>query len=142
MEYLKQKTHKGFLIRLLKGEDLLLSLQEFCEEFPDIGAGWINGIGAVSQAKYGFFDGEKYLEIMLEENLEVLSIIGNIAKNKIVHIHGIFGRVDGTCIGGHILPGCIISVTCEIQIKVFEPDVVRKLDPEFNLKLLSLPENL
>ena len=142
MEYIKQKPQYSFLIRLLKGEDLLLSLQEFCENFPEIGAGWINGIGAVSRAKYGFFDGEKYLENVLEENLEILAIVGNIAKNQVVHLHGIFGRIDGTCIGGHILPGCIISVTCELKLMVFEPKVVRELDPEFNLKLLSLPGKL
>ncbi|MHA1992912.1 MAG: PPC domain-containing DNA-binding protein [Candidatus Hodarchaeales archaeon] len=142
MEYIKQKPQYSFLIRLLKGEDLLLSLQKFCAKFTDISAGSIKGIGAVSQVKYGFFDGEKYLENVLEENLEVLSIIGNIAEGQIVHLHGIFGKADGTCIGGHILPGCIISVTCELTVTVFEPKIIRKLDPETNLKLLSLPEKM
>ncbi|PWI46364.1 hypothetical protein CEE45_17245 [Candidatus Heimdallarchaeota archaeon B3_Heim] len=142
MEFMQQTHQYSFLIRLLKGEDLLLSLQKFCEKHPDIGAGSIYGIGAVSQAKYGFFNGEKYLESILEENLEVLSIIGNIAENQIVHLHGIFGRVDGTCVGGHILPGCIISVTCELSVMVFKPKVIRELDPETNLKLLSLPEKM
>ncbi len=140
MEYIKQKPQSSYLIRLLKGEDLLLSLQDFCEKFPEIGAGWINGIGAVSQANFGFFDGEKYIEILMEENLEILSLIGNIASNQIVHLHGIFGKVDGSCVGGHIMPGCIISVTCELKLMVFEPKVERQLDPTTNLKLLSLPE--
>jgi predicted DNA-binding protein with PD1-like motif len=142
MEYIKQKPQYSFLIRLLKGEDILLSLQGICEKFPEIQAGWINGIGAVSQAKFGFFDGEKYIETVLEENLEVLSLIGNISENQIVHLHGIFGKLDGNCIGGHILPGCITSVTCELEIMVFQPKISRVLDPVTNLKLLSLPEKL
>ena len=142
MEFVKQTPQYSFLIRLLKGEDILLSLQKFCEKHPDIGAGSIYGIGAASQAKFSFYNGEKYLESILEEKLEVLSIIGNIAQNQIVHLHGIFGRVDGTCVGGHILPGCIISVTCELSVTVFKPGVIRELDPESNLILLSLPEKM
>ncbi len=142
MEFVKQTPQYSFLIRLLKGEDILLSLEKFCEKHPDIGAGSIYGIGAVSHAKFGFYNGKKYLESILEENLEVLSIIGNIAQKRIVHLHGIFGRADGTCVGGHIMPGCIISVTCELSVTVFEPKVIRELDSEANLFLLSLPEKM
>lgn len=147
MEYVIQSPRKSFLLRLIRGEDILLSLQEFCKQHSDIGAGTIQGIGAVSKALIGFFDGEKYLENTYTENLELLSLIGNIAlekgtTNQIVHIHGVFGRKDGSCIGGHILQGCIVSVTTEIQIVVNEQAVYREEDPETKLKLLSLPQKL
>ena len=142
MEFIKQTPQHTYLIRLLRGEDLLLSLQKFCEAHSEFGAGSIQGIGAVSEAKIGYFDGSKYLEIHLEENLEMLSLLGNIASNNIVHLHGIFSRADGTCLGGHILPGCIISVTGEIHFNVFKPPVIREVDPSTNLQLLKLPEEL
>ena len=142
MEFITQMTSKSFLLRLVRGEDILLSLQRFCQEQPEIEAGSIQGIGAVSKAHIGFFNGKEYEESTFSENLELLSLIGNIAADQIVHIHGIFGRADNSCIGGHILPGCIVSVTCEVHITAKEPGVNREEDPETKLKLLSLPQKL
>ena len=142
MKYLNQTSEKCFLIRLMKGDDILLSLQKFCKEHQEIGAGKINGIGAVSHAVLGFYDGHQYLENDFEEPLEILSLLGNVAKDQIIHIHGIFGRKDGSCIGGHILPGCTVSFTCEIHLTVLIPSVKRVKDIETNLQLLNLPKQL
>ena len=142
MKYLNQTSEKCFLIRLMKGDDILLSLQKFCKEHQEIGAGRINGIGAVSHAVLGFFDGHQYLENDFEEPLEILSLLGNVAKDQIIHIHGIFGRKDGSCIGGHILPGCTVSFTCEIHLTALIPSVERVKDIETNLQLLNLPKQL
>ena len=142
MKYLAQTHETTFLIRLMKGEDILLSLQEFCKEHQEIGAGNVNGIGAVSNVVLGFYDGQQYCENTFQEPLEILSLIGNIAKNQIVHLHGIFGRKDGSCIGGHILPGCIVSFTCEIYLTTMLPGIERVKDIETNLMLLNLPKHL
>ncbi|MHA1444631.1 MAG: PPC domain-containing DNA-binding protein [Candidatus Hodarchaeales archaeon] len=142
MKYLSQTSEKCYLIRLMKGDDILLSLQKFCKEHQEIGAGKINGIGAVSHAVLGFYDGHQYLENDFEEPLEILSLLGNVAKDQIIHIHGIFGRKDGSCIGGHILPGCTVSFTCEIHLTVLIPSVERVKDIETNLQLLNLPKQL
>jgi len=142
MQYLAQTSEKSFLIRLMSGDDILISLQKFCKEYQEIGAGKINGIGAVSHAVLGFYNGHEYLENNFEEAFEILSLLGNIAENQIVHLHGIFGRKDGSCIGGHILPGCIVSFTCEIHLTVLIPSVERAKDIETNLQLLNLPNQL
>ncbi|MHA1512880.1 MAG: PPC domain-containing DNA-binding protein [Candidatus Hodarchaeales archaeon] len=142
MKYLSQTSEKCYLIRLMKGDDILLSLQKFCKEHQGIGAGKINGIGAVSHAVLGFYDGHQYLENDFEEPLEILSLLGNVAKDQIIHIHGIFGRKDGSCIGGHILPGCTVYFTCEIHLTVLIPSVERVKDIETNLQLLNLPKQL
>lgn len=142
MIYLLQTSQKKYLIRLFRGEDILESLQKFCRHNPDIGSGHIQGIGAVSEAIIGFFNGTEYLENSFSENLELLSLIGNIAQNEIVHVHGVFGREDGSCIGGHIFKGCLVSVTCEIHISILEPKVSRTEDPDTKLKLLDLPYEL
>jgi predicted DNA-binding protein with PD1-like motif len=142
MKYLTQEPIKMHLIRLYKGEDIIESLQKFCQQNPDIGAGTIRGIGAVSEAKVGFFNGKEYVENTFSENLEILSLQGNIAENQVVHLHGVFGKLDGSCVGGHIFPGCIVSVTCEIQIFVAEPSVTRQEDPITKLNLLELPHEI
>lgn len=140
--FVKQSPKFQYLLRLEKGEDILSSLQHFCSLYPEIGAGSIKGIGAVSQANVGFYDGSEYLENSFSENFEILSLIGNIAANQIVHLHGIFGRADGSCVGGHILPGCKVSFTCEVQLIVYDPPVLRERDSDTNLLLMKLPERI
>ncbi|UCE13158.1 MAG: DNA-binding protein [Candidatus Heimdallarchaeota archaeon] len=147
MKYLLQTSQKNHLLRLYIGEDILESLQKFCDHNSSIGFGRIQGIGAVSAAKLGFFDGTNYLINSYSENLEIVSLSGNISIDEeegghIVHIHGVFSRKDGSCIGGHIFPGCTVSATCEIQIQVLEPKVVRKEDMITKLKLLELPNEI
>ena len=142
MKYLAQTTERSFLIRLMKGEDILLSLQKFCKEYQEIGSGEISGIGAVSSAVIGFYDGHQYCENTFQEPLEILSLLGNVAEDQIVHMHGIFGRKDGSSIGGHILQGCIVSFTCEIYLTVKKPSVHRIKDVDTDLKLLNLPKHM
>ncbi|MHA1945934.1 MAG: PPC domain-containing DNA-binding protein [Candidatus Hodarchaeales archaeon] len=142
MKYLAQTSEKNFLIRLMKEDDILLSLQDFCKEHQEIGAGRISGIGAVSCAVLGFYDGHQYIKNTFQEPLEILSLLGNVAKSQIVHLHGIFGRKDGSCIGGHIFPGCTVSFTCEIHLTILLPGVERVKDIETNLVLLNLPNQL
>ena len=142
MKFLRQTSQESYLLRLFQGEDILESLQKFCEHNRNIGSGRIQGIGAVSIANIGFFNGTEYLTNTFSENLELLSLTGNIALDKIVHLHGVFGRVDGSCVGGHIMSGCIVSVTCEIQILVLNPQVTREEDPQTKLKLLDLPNEI
>jgi predicted DNA-binding protein with PD1-like motif len=142
MKYIQQQFQRSYFLRLFQEEDILESLQKFCQKHPNIEAGTIQGIGAVSRAQIGFFDGRTYLKNFFEENLEILSLIGNIAENQVVHLHGIFGRKDGTTIGGHIFLGCKVSVTCEIQILVLTPKLSRKEDPRTKLKLLDLPNEI
>ncbi len=142
MIYIKQSPKSSYLLRLEKGEDILSALQQFCKVHSDIGAGSVQGIGAVSQANVGFYNGSEYLENTFSENLEILSLIGNVVSNQIVHLHGIFGRADGTCLGGHILPGCLVSFTCEIQMTIYDPPISRERDPDTNLLLLKLPERI
>lgn len=141
MKYLLQKAKQNYLLRLFRGEDILDSLQKFCKH-NNISTGQIQGIGAVSAAKLGFFDGTEYLVNSFSENLEILSLNGNIAEGEIVHIHGVFGRMDGSCIGGHIFLGCIVSVTCEITIQESEPTASRVEDIDTKLKLLELPNEI
>ncbi|MHA2074153.1 MAG: PCC domain-containing protein, partial [Candidatus Hodarchaeales archaeon] len=83
MKYINQNYQGNYLIRLYRGEDIIDSLQKFCQHQLEIGAGTIQGIGAVSKAIIGFFDGIEYKENIFTENLEVLALIGNIAHKSI-----------------------------------------------------------
>ena len=131
-------------LRLIKGEDVLQSIIEYCKNI-NLTSGAIYGLGAVSMASLGYYDlGTKtYLENKFDFNAEVLSCTGNISKNEetneyIPHIHMIIGDIRGNTFGGHVLPGTIISVTGEFTILEINSSITRKKDAEFNLYLLNL----
>ncbi|MFW9854647.1 MAG: PPC domain-containing DNA-binding protein [Candidatus Thorarchaeota archaeon] len=142
MRHQHQNIVKNYLLRLYRGDDIFKKIEEFCERYR-IEGGIIHGMGAVSKANIGFFDGQKYLEMAFDENLEILALSGNIAKGKqpIIHLHGVFGKKDGSSIGGHIFPGCIVSVTCEVNILQALPPPTRTHDPKTGLNLLDLPDS-
>ena len=142
MEYIEQNLQKIYLIRLIKGEDIFNSIESFCKHISTIKAGVIQGIGAVSEIIIGYYNGIEYQRTNLKENLELVSLSGNIVSNNIVHIHGIFGRSDGSTLSGHIFPGCIVSFTCEILLFELNVSVFRKMDEEIKLNLLDLPNKI
>jgi predicted DNA-binding protein with PD1-like motif len=94
------------------------------------------------RATLGYFDWEKkdYLKIRIEEQVEVLSLLGDIAvdngKPKI-HAHVVVGRRDGTACGGHLLEG-VVRPTLEIIISESPQALQKKYDPESRLALISV----
>ncbi len=142
MRYMSLELKNHYILRLFPGEDIIESLQAFCKHIDSIKAGFIQGIGAVSAITIGYYDGSQYIKNSFQENFEIVSLIGNIVKDHNIHLHGIFSRENGICVGGHVFHGCIVSFTCEVLISVLEPELVRNLDPNTNLNLLSLPNEL
>lgn len=144
MKTMKMEIQKVHLIKLEKGEDLLQSIVQYVKE-NNIMAGYLTGIGALEKGKIGYFDlkGKKYLNQSFKE-VELLSCIGNISKNKgtqepIAHIHIVLGEKDGQCLGGHLIEG-LVSVTAEIYLVETRPSVFRTKDDTTGLYLLS-PKN-
>ena len=139
MEFTETETISRILLKLEKGEDIFDTLTQFAIA-QKITNAWIEGIGALMHARIGFFDGEKYLENSFSENLEIVHSAGSIGtdgEDPILHMHIALGKEDGTMIGGHLLPGCIIGVTGEFTIEIRKPPLFRKHDAETGLKLCS-----
>ena len=89
------------------GEEALAGLKRFAREANLIGAHF-TAIGAFSDVTLGFFDPEArhYVEIPVREQVEVLSLIGNVAQfdgKPKVHAHAVVGKRDGTAHGGHLI---------------------------------------
>ena len=74
-------------------------------------AAHFTAIGALQDVTLGYFDWEKkdYERIPVREQVEVLSLIGDVAMDESgkpkVHAHIVVGRSDGTTRGGHLLEG-------------------------------------
>ena len=68
------------------------------------------GAGAFSDVVLGHFDRDrmKYNRIPIKEQVEVLSLIGNVVIDAVTHepmirARAVLGRSDGTTRGGHVL---------------------------------------
>ena len=137
------KIGSTFVSRMVQGEDVLRTIQEIASE-KKISAGQLTLIGAISKATLGYFDREskQYRSFSIDEDLEVVSCMGNIAiaenGDYIVHAHMIVADEKGKCYGGHLMEGCEVSVTIELIINVFDGKLLRAIDTDTGLNLLNL----
>jgi predicted DNA-binding protein with PD1-like motif len=124
------------------GEDVLGSIEEVARKHG-VQSGQLSLIGAISQAKLGYYHREsaKYRDFTVDEDVEVVSCIGDISThegNLVVHAHMIVADEKGKCWGGHLLPGCTVSVTIELVIIETEIELIRKRDDMTGLNLLHI----
>ena len=125
--------------RLKKGEDLLTELQKYVEE-NNITTGKIEVIGAVSQARFGYYkqDEKVYEYKKIEEGLEIVSCIGNISilDNKpMIHAHIVFADKEGNTYGGHLGKGTKIFAAEAIVKELKGEKLERSFDEETELTL-------
>lgn len=108
--HIEPKQDRAFMGRLNAGDDLLSALNEFCKA-KNIRLGVFNLIGAVRNAKLGYYDQEKKKYtgcVELDKKLEITSCTGNVSikDNEIfVHAHITLADMDGKAFGGHLMPG-------------------------------------
>lgn len=140
MKVNKNEISEVLIIKLEKGEDLLETLNSIVER-ENIEAGFFTGIGALSKVRMGIFTQGKYEEITIEDELEIVSLLGNISLKDgkpFVHAHITVSKKGGEAFGGHLLSESIISVTCEIFLVRLKNPIKRELDKELKLYLLDL----
>jgi uncharacterized protein len=132
---------KTYAIVFDKGDEVIQGLTGFAKQHR-LTAGQITAIGALSDAVLGFFDRQRkeYQRISVNEQVEVLSLIGDIAldnEEAKVHVHVVVGKADGTAHGGHLLEA---HVWPTLEVIVVEPPahLRRTIDRETGLALIDL----
>ena len=130
-----------YAIVLAKGDEAMSVLGRIVKE-QKIEAASITAIGAFERAVLGYFDWEAkdYKRIPVEEQVEVLSLIGDVAVSDTgptLHLHAVLGRRDGSTLGGHLLEG---HVRPTLEIALIEPPahLRKREDPETGLALIDL----
>jgi predicted DNA-binding protein with PD1-like motif len=123
------------------GEEVLAGLREFANE-ANLTAASLTAIGAFRDVTLGFFDVDRkeYTKVPLREQVEVLSLIGNVAihQNKpTVHAHVVVGKADGTAHGGHLLEAHV-RPTLEVIVTETPHHLRRRTDETTGLALLDL----
>jgi hypothetical protein len=133
---------RTFAIVFETGEEVLTCLQSFVRDHR-ISAAQMTAIGAFSDVVLKYFDWEtkKYIDNRVNEQVEVASLIGDVAAapsgEPALHIHLVVGRRDGTAMAGH-LGQAHVRPTLEV-ILTESPAHLRKFkDPETGLALIRM----
>jgi len=121
------------------GSDLLKELQNYVRT-NGINLAWLSGVGAVSRANIRYYEQpeQKWIDLALEQNLEVAGMWGNVSLlngEPIVHVHIVLADSEGHCYGGHLADGTLVF-NLEIMLTTLTgPNVIRKMDPQTGLTL-------
>ena len=123
------------------GDEVVSSLTRFASQHQ-LAAARFTAIGAFSQATLGYFDWEAkaYEKIPLRKQVEVLSLIGDVAQDAgepKVHAHVVVGKRDGTAHGGHLLEAHV-RPTLEVMLVESPARLARIFDPRSGLALIEI----
>jgi predicted DNA-binding protein with PD1-like motif len=124
-----------------KGDEVISSLLAFAKD-NNLSASHFTAIGAFESVTLGFFERDRkdYEKIRIDEQVEVLSLVGDIASEDDepkVHAHVVVGKKDGTAHGGHLLEARVWP-TLEVILIESPGHLQRKLDNETGLALIRL----
>jgi predicted DNA-binding protein with PD1-like motif len=131
---------RTFVLVFEKGDGAMAGLHSFARDHG-LTAARFTAIGAFSDAKLGYFDRERkdYAEIDVREQVEVLSLLGDVAVedgDARVHAHVVLGRSDGSALGGHLLEGHVWP-TLEVVLDESPAHLRKRSDPETGLALID-----
>src|SRR5947209_54787 len=118
-QLISTRDERCFALALENKEEAVEQLLEFAKSH-DITAATFTGIGAFSSVTLGFFERDKkdYHRIVLDEQVEVVSLIGNFAMQDDqtrVHCHAVIANRNAQAFGGHLLKGRV-SPTLEVVV--------------------------
>ena len=123
-----------------KGDEPVSGLTAFAKS-QGLGGAHFTAIGAFSEVTLGYFDrkARDYKKIPLREQVEVLSLIGDVALDRgepKVHAHVVVGRADGEARGGHLLEARVWP-TLEVVLTELPRHLRKRHDPEIGLALID-----
>ena len=124
------------------GEDPVQLLASAARDY-ELASCQITAVGGFSEATLGYFDRSRrgYLKIPVSEQVEVLSLIGDVAHDdgkRMVHAHCVVGMPDGSTRGGHLLAAKVWP-TLEVVVTEWPAYLCKRFDPEIGLALIDSP---
>lgn len=132
---------RTFAIVFDSGDEVADGLLTFAREQGIEGA-YFTAIGAFREATLGFWDVDRkeYRRLPVDEQVEVLSLAGNVAiedrHGPKVHAHVVVGKADGSAHGGHLLEARV-HPTLEVILVETPRHLRRAFDPQTGLALLQ-----
>lgn len=132
---------RTYAIVMEQGDEAMSMLESFATE-KSLKGGHFTAIGAFESAVIAYFDWQTkdYKEIPVDEQVEVLSMSGDIAikdNSPQVHAHVVLGRCDGSTMGGHLMKG-YVRPTLEVILTDSPSHIKKHIDEESGLALIDL----
>lgn len=132
---------RTFAVVFGKGDEAKSGLERFARDRRITGAA-LTGIGAFREATLAYFDPDEldYFDLPVNEQVEVLSLIGNITLEQgepVVHAHVVVGKRDGSTAGGH-LQAATVWPTLEVLVEETPRHLRKRYDRETGLTLIDL----
>ncbi len=129
-----------FSVVLSHGDEVVKSLTAFAAKHQ-LGGSQFTAVGAFERAVVAYFDwsSKEYLRIPIDEQVEVLTLTGDITIDQHwpkVHAHVVVGKRDGTAHGGHLIEGHV-RPTLETIVTEVPEHLYRRHDPESGLALIN-----
>lgn len=136
--------HQGertFALIFDTGDEVASGLLEFARS-NGLGGSRFTAIGAFQDVTLGYFDwaSKSYKKIPVDEQVEVLSLIGDVAlkdDEPKVHAHVVVGRSDGSTRGGHLVEAHV-RPTLEVILVESPEHMQKQIDEETGLALIRL----
>lgn len=100
-------------LRLRRGDDLLLSLEELARREGLRAAVILSGVGCVTCARVRDASGVTVRQV--DEPCEIAALQGTVSAAR-CHVHIALSREDLTTLGGHLMAGTRINTTCELVL--------------------------
>jgi len=131
---------KTYAVIFAKGDEILSGLTEFAER-EKLAVGYFAALGALSSARFGWFDRARkaYRDIPINEQVELISLIGDVGLVNgapQIHAHGAVGFPDGQVRGGHLLQA-IAWPTLELFFTAYPTTLIKEHDEETDLFLFD-----
>jgi predicted DNA-binding protein with PD1-like motif len=137
----ENRGEKTFALIFDTGDEAMAGLTEFARQ-NQLGAARFTAIGAFRDVVLGYFDWEskEYKKIPVHEQVEVLSLIGDVALESgtpKVHAHVVVGRSDGSTRGGHLVEAHV-RPTLEVIVTESPAHLRKQIDAESGLALIRI----
>ena len=131
---------RTFVLVFDSGDEVLEQLGEFLRE-NEVSAARLTGIGACQSVTLGYFDWEAtdYLGIPIDEQVEVVSLVGDVAlkdDEPQIHAHAVVAKRDATAHGGHLLEA-VVRPTLEVVLIDSPTHLRKRFDPRTGLALIA-----
>ena len=138
---LDEDTERTYVMVFDRGDEVIATLRTFARD-QGLEASHFTAIGAFSDLTLGYFDRDRrdYVRIPIREQVEVLTLAGDIAiadEGPSVHAHVVVGKRDGTAHGGHLIEARVWP-TLELVLADAPQRLRRRLDPVVGLALIDL----
>ena len=132
---------RTFALVLDSGEEAVDCLTRFARE-QSLHATQLSAIGAFRRLTLGYFDFalKDYRRIEIEEQVELVSLLGDFALSKgepKLHAHVVVAKSDGSAHGGHLLQG-VVMPTLEVVLVESPAWLHRETDAATGLPLIRI----